>query len=93
MKLPIAIAIAGAVLATGILPADAASKKSTATAQHEAICKAQAAKKFSAIHFIKRREFVDNCMGRTASTHKVKTARHAVTAPKAAPTTTGQGSR
>jgi hypothetical protein len=92
MKLPIAIAIAGAVFATGIVPADAASKKNTATAQQEASCKAQAAKKFSAIHFMKRREFVNNCMGRVASTHKAK-AKQTATAPKATPTTTGQGSR
>jgi hypothetical protein len=44
----------------------------TAMAQHEASCKAQAAKKFSAIHFLKRRDFVNNCMGRNAQAKAVK---------------------
>lgn len=65
----------------------------TALAQHEASCKAQAAKKFSAIHFIKRRDFVNNCMGRStqaraSKVHRVKRAK--VHNKKAEPTTTGQ---
>jgi hypothetical protein len=44
----------------------------TAMAQHEASCKAQAAKKFSAIHFIKRKNFVNDCMGYNAQAKVVK---------------------
>jgi hypothetical protein len=82
MKTLTAIAIAAAVFATAI-PAQAATKN-TAMAQREASCKADAAKKFSAIHFLKRRNFVNNCMGRT--TH----AKAVMPAKKATPTTTGQ---
>ena len=35
----------------------------TALANIKGLAKAQAAKKFSAIHFIKRRNFVNDCMG------------------------------
>ena len=77
MRILTAVAIAAAVLATGV-PAQAA-KKDPAMAQREASCKAQAAKKFSAIHFMQRRDFVNQCMGRT-TTAKAK---------KAKPTTTG----
>src|ERR1044071_79547 len=63
-KTATAIAIAAAILATG-LSAEAATKKdrNTAVAQREASCKAQAAKKYSAIHFLKRRDYVNKCMG------------------------------
>ena len=64
----------------------------TALAQHQAACKAEAAKKFSAIHFIKRRNFVNNCMGNTqakaAKVHHVKTVK--MHNKKAEPTTTGR---
>jgi hypothetical protein len=58
--------IAAVLLAVSFaVSADAATKKnSKAVAQQEASCKAQAAKKFSAIHFLKRRDFVNRCMGR-----------------------------
>jgi len=79
MKILTAIAIAAAVMATGV-SAEAATKKDPALAQREASCKAQAAKKYSAIHFIKRRDFVNQCMGRSDTAKAVK--------PK--PTTTGK---
>ena len=82
MKTLTAIAVAAAVFAASV-PAQAAAK-TMAMAQREASCKADAAKKFSAIHFLKRREFVNNCMGRT--TH----AKAAMPAKKAPATTTGQ---
>ena len=68
--------------------ANAAGTKRTATAQQEASCKAEAAKKFSAIHFIKRRNFVNNCMAR-AEAKPLKAAK-SPTASKPAATTTGQ---
>jgi hypothetical protein len=79
MKILTAFAIAAAVMATGV-SAEAATKKDPAMAQREASCKAQAAKKYSAVHFIKRRDFVNQCMGRSDTAKAVK--------PKA--TTTGK---
>ncbi len=76
MRILTAIALAAAVLATS-MPVEAATKKDPAMAQREASCKAQAAKKYSAINFLKRRDFVNQCMG-TAQAKKAK------------PTTTGK---
>jgi hypothetical protein len=50
------------------------------SADIEASCKAQAAKKYSAIHFVKRRNFAKNCLAQHAK----------ASAPKAKSTTTGQ---
>ena len=44
----------------------AAAKDTPAMAQKRKECKAEAAKKFSAVHFIKRNNFVKGCMGRKA---------------------------
>jgi hypothetical protein len=61
-----AIAIAAAILAAPVA-ADAAGKgKNTAMAQREASCKAQAAKKFSVVRFMARRDYVNKCMGHAA---------------------------
>ena len=79
MKILTALAVATAVMATGV-SAEAAMKKDSAMAQREASCKAQAAKKYSAIHFLKRRDFVNQCMGRSDTAKAAK--------PK--PTTTGK---
>ena len=67
MKILTAIAIASAIVATS-LPVEAATKKdnNAALAQREASCKAQAAKKYSAIRFLARKEYVDKCMGHAA---------------------------
>ena len=47
--------------------ADAATKKKdSAMAQREAACQQQAKKKYSAIHFLKRRDYVKNCMHQKA---------------------------
>ena len=61
--------IAAALLAVSFAAsADAAAKKqASAAAQQEASCKAQAAKKYSVVRFLARRNFVNECMGRTAS--------------------------
>jgi hypothetical protein len=79
MRILTALAIVAAVMATGV-SAEAATKKDPAMAQREASCKAQAAKKYSTIHFLKRRDFVNQCMGSTDTAKAVK--------PK--PTTTGK---
>src|SRR5262245_20234886 len=95
MRLSTSIAMAAVVLAVGIAPADAAQKRDAAYAQREASCKAQAAKKYSTVRFLARRDFVNKCMGHTsmakATTHKQK----AVTAKKQKmePSTTGQSAR
>ena len=92
MRISTAIAVAAAILATGV-SAEAATKKGkdTAMAQREASCKAQAAKKFTAIRFMARKDYVDKCMGRTAMAKKQKPA--LAKKQKPAPTTTGQAPR
>ncbi len=72
------------------LPANAAATKRSLTAQREASCKAQAANKFSAIHFIKRRNFVNDCMGRTEA--KKVTSKPTI-ASKPSPTSSGQSTK
>ena len=73
MKASIAIAIAAAIIGSA-LPAAAAPQKSrdAALAQREASCKAQAAKKYSAIRFLARRDYVNKCMGQTAQAKAAK---------------------
>ncbi len=67
MRISTVIAVTAAILAAGVSAEAATAKgKNTAMAQREASCKAQAAKKFSAIRFMARRDYVDKCMGRTA---------------------------
>jgi hypothetical protein len=81
-----------AVSYTGTADAALSHKSRTALAQHETACKAQAAKKFSAIHFMKRRNFVNDCMGTSVHAKATKTHHTKVVATrkKAEPTTTGQ---
>lgn len=59
----ILLATAAAALALSVVaPAQAARHKQTASSDVQASCKAQAAKKFSTIHFLKRRDFVNKCV-------------------------------
>jgi hypothetical protein len=59
--------IAAALLAGAFaMSADAAAKKSPGMAQLQAQCQAQAKKKYSAIHFLKRRDYVKHCMHQKA---------------------------
>ena len=44
----------------------AAAKDSPAMAQKRKECKAEAAQKYTAVHFVKRNKFVNACMGRKA---------------------------
>jgi hypothetical protein len=73
MKISTAMAVAAAVLCAA-LPAEAAAKKDrdAALAQREAACKAQAAKKYSAIRFLARGEYVNKCMGQNAQAKAIK---------------------
>ena len=63
MKSGFIIAAAGLLITPFAMSANAAPKtKDPAVAQHQAECQAQAKKKYSAIHFLKRHAFVKSCM-------------------------------
>jgi hypothetical protein len=68
MKTLLTLVSAGLLAATFSVTADAATKKEMRKAHstQESSCKAQAARKYSAIHFMKRRDFVKRCMGTKA---------------------------
>jgi hypothetical protein len=80
MKKLLISTLATALVASLAVSAEADGNKQKVSAQVQASCKAQAVKKFSVIHFIKRRNFVDNCVAQHAK----------ASAPKAKSTTTGQ---
>lgn len=80
MKKLLISVLATALVASFAVSAEAAGTKHKVTADVQASCKAQAAKKFSAIHFLKRRNFVNDCVAQHAK----------ASAPKAKSTTTGQ---
>lgn len=62
MKKILLMTAAAALALSVVAPAQAAGNKQTASADVQASCKAQAAKKFSAVHFLKRRDFVNKCV-------------------------------
>jgi hypothetical protein len=77
---------------------NAATGHKTVSAELQASCKAQAAKKFSAIHFIKRRNFANDCLAKHAGAAKPKATvaskpAPATTAAKPMPSTTGQSTK
>jgi hypothetical protein len=80
MKKLLISVLATALVASFAVSAEAAVKKQKVSADVQASCKAQAAKKYSAIHFMKRSNFVNNCVAQHAK----------ASAPKAKSTTTGQ---
>jgi hypothetical protein len=92
-KLLVPVMAAGLALSFAV-SADAAGAKRTVSAEVQASCKAQAAKKFSAIHFLKRRDFTNNCIAQHASAKPKATIAAkkapAATAAKPMPSTTGQ---
>jgi len=65
MKSLVTIIAAGLLAGSFAISADAATKKS-GMAEVKAQCQAQAKKKYSAIHFMKRRDYVKNCMNQRA---------------------------
>jgi len=83
MKKLLISTLATALVASFAVSAEAAGNKQRMSADVQASCKAQAAKKYSAIHFIKRRNLVNDCMAQHAK----------ASAPKAKSTTTGQAPR
>lgn len=80
MKKLLISTLATALVASFAVSAEAAGNKQKVSAEVQALCKAQAAKKYSAIHFMKRRDFVNNCVAQHAK----------ASAPKAKSATTGQ---
>jgi hypothetical protein len=63
MKSKFTIVAVGLLASAFAMPADAATERTKAgVAQLQAQCEVQAKKKYSAIHFLKRRAFVKNCM-------------------------------
>jgi len=83
MKKLLISVLATALVASFAVSAEAAGNKQKVSAEVQASCKSQAAKKYSAIHFMKRRDFVNNCVAQHAK----------ASAPKAKSTTTGQAPR
>jgi hypothetical protein len=84
MKKLIISTLATALVVSLAVSAEAAGNKQKVSADVQASCKAQAAKKYSAIHFMKRRTFVNNCVAQHAKASAPKTAKPATTgqAPK-----------
>ena len=80
MKKLLISTMAAALAMSFAMSAEAATNKQKVSADVQASCKAQAAKKYSAIHFMKRRNFVNNCVAQRAK----------ASAPKDKSTTTGQ---
>jgi hypothetical protein len=67
MKSIVTIIAVGLLAGAFAMSADAATKKkSPGMAQLQAQCQAQAKKKYSAIHFLKRHAFVKSCMNQKA---------------------------
>jgi hypothetical protein len=65
--------LTAALIATSFaVSAEAAAKKSAAVAQKETACKAEAAKKYSVVRFMARRDYVQRCMGELATKPKAK---------------------
>ena len=65
MKSLVTTIAAGLLAGSFAISADAGTKKS-GMAEVKAQCQAQAKKKYSAIHFMKRRDYVKNCMNQRA---------------------------
>jgi hypothetical protein len=90
MKKVLMTTIAATVALSFAGAANAASPKHRVSADVRAACKQEAAKKFSAIHFIKRSHYANNCMAQHARTANAKTTS---TVAKPTPTTTGQATK
>jgi len=86
MKKLLISVLATAVVVSFAASAEAAGNKQKVSAEVQASCKAQAAKKYSAIHFLKRRNFVNNCVARHDKASAPKPVRSSTTgqAPKQA---------
>ena len=90
MKKLLISTVAAALVASFAVSAEAAGNKQKVSAVVQALCKAQAAKKFSAIHFVKRRNFVNNCIAEHANANMHAKAKPANAGQAVKLTTTGQ---
>ena len=86
MKKLLISTVAAVLVASIAVSAEAAGNKQKVSADVQASCKAQAAKKFSAVHFLKRRNFASNCVAEHANAK----AKPATAGQTVKPTTTGQ---
>ena len=90
MKKLLISTMAAALAVTFSLSAEAASMKQKVSADVQASCKAEAAKKFTSVHFLKRRNFINNCIAQHANANKHAKAKPATAGQPVRPTTTGQ---
>jgi hypothetical protein len=90
MKKLLISAVAAALVVSFAVSAEAAGNKQKVSAEVQASCKAQAAKKFSAIHFLKRRNFVNTCIAQHANAKMDAKAKPTSAGQTVKPTTTGQ---
>ena len=82
--------VAAALAVSFAVSAEAAGNKHKVSADVQASCKAQAAKKFSAIHFLKRHNYVNDCVAQYADANAHAKAKPATAGQAVKPTTTGQ---
>jgi len=85
--------IAATLAVSFAVSAEAASNKQKVSADVQVSCKAQAAKKFSAVHFLDRRNFVNNCVAQHANANMHAKAKPVTTGQAVKPTTTGQANK
>jgi hypothetical protein len=85
--------MAAALAVSFALSAEAAGMKQKVSADVQASCKAEAAKKFSSVHFLKRRNFVNNCVAQHANANKHAKANPAAASQAVRPTTSGQAAK
>ena len=85
--------MAAALAVSFSLSAEAAGVKQKVSADVQASCKAEAAKKFTSVHFLKRRNFVNNCVARNANANKHAKAKPAAASQAVKPATTGQAAK
>jgi hypothetical protein len=90
MKKLLISTVAAALAVSFVVSAEAAGNKQKVSADVQASCKAQAAKKFSAVHFLQRRNFVNNCVAQHANANMHAKVKPATTDQAVKPTTTGQ---
>ena len=90
MKKLLMSTMAAALAVSFAVSAEAAGNKQKVSADVQASCKAQAAKKYSAIHFLKRRNFVNNCMAEHANAKAHAKAKPATAGEAPKPATSGQ---
>ena len=90
MKKLLISTMAAALAVSFAVSAEAAVNKQKVSGDVQASCQAQAAKKFSAVHFLKRRNFVNSCVAQHANPNTHAKAKPATTGQAVKPATTGQ---